>query len=305
MFKSSTETNPEWSSETYCQGKEGVYFKGDNVKACVCLPMKIDSIKSFGGTIQLRFMGGDKYYDVLLDDNDRLSDDGKSIYVTLTKEEIASFYKFCDSSGNAKTFASADCAEEELQNYKDSEAFTAFLISKNYQNKGNAVNDNDWPSPHTELSGDFMKAAGVDFVGISVRDSSGNQSLESEFKIQNPPNILYFSGHGERDGRLTLSKTKKIYFGPEIAKKYWGSFPEEVVLFCCSALKIKDYNGEDSRYSPGEKWANLGSPRVFYGYRWKSPGDLDKNTGNERRSAEIVEDWLNTGRTPIGWLEAN
>ncbi|HNS31071.1 MAG TPA: hypothetical protein PKL52_11120 [Tenuifilaceae bacterium] len=313
LFNGKTKVDSDWTNQKNRMESGSVYFVNDNIN------LRIDCINPENGeaadqkVLRIRKFKDDKplgWQNLPLSTLEwRFSPNKKHVYITIPWQKLVEIGAFQPQADDGiPEYSSLDIVlSPKLSGFDDSEAFIGHFASKGYHSRGYAkgvVGKKPCISPPiTELSKDFLKAAGVEFFQVSF----GN--IESDvFQVQNQADVFYMSGHGGvKTGCIIIGS---IEFSAKEAIANWNQEVKTIIFALCSVLKIKNYNRkfpgepEKQKASPGEIWAEMNG-KLLLGYCESAPTDLDKNNVSEKLTKDILLDFFKLGGNPEDWLIAN
>jgi hypothetical protein len=157
---------------------------------------------------------------------------------------------------------------------------------------------------------DSVRHAGWQYVDFEYGDELGPLPIPSQ------ADFFYYSGHGGHLlGKLLIGSNPDApgvrSMGPGDVK--WNEDLDVVIIAGCSILDINNYEenvGDDGYvpapgYKPGDDWSKTG-PRIFLGYNWKAPNDLQEGVGYA--ASMIINSWIQNrevGGDVDAWRGAN
>ena len=204
---------------------ENIIFDGKDLKFRIKFIPAIDSLDNFPLEIKVAgFRPNERpnYKILSLDDNDTLSEDGKSIFVTVTSAELKAFgFQPDQSSDNIEEKCSADFLGG---NFNDSDVFDRLcpgvksIIGRhggNWTDSPINFSGNVIPAWSAKVNKDFLKSAGSIYVSVICADK------DDRGQLQNQADWLFYSGHGSH------STGKISALGGDLS-------PGEVKVYCIS-----------------------------------------------------------------------
>lgn len=191
-------------------------------------------------------------------------------------------------------------------NLTDSDAFVSnftFDGSDSLTSRGRASDKlGDFP-----IGVDSVKYAGWQYIDHSFANITENLPVPSQ------ADFFYYSGHGlHASAKMRIGRDPDAgYIELTYAEVKWDEDLDVLVVAGCSILDINNYNGNTlptytpiPGWKPGDNWSQTG-PRIFLGYNWRAPLDLQDGT---YAAAQIANAWIQNREVDgdVGaWQQAN
>jgi len=304
-----TEVDFHWENPENEMPWEKIYFEGKPLKIKIGLSFSINDLTDFSLPISIRTFSdlGDleDWKEVSLNSDDRLSADGKSIFLTIPWTEAVEMGLFSSAGDQKSKFSSGDWIKDPVEsNYNDGDTFDQDMKNDGGLRCGFARTWGGIAStpPAQVFNDDFIRSGGALF--LQAKAGSEKSPYRS---IQDQADYFYYSGHGNHRMGIISGGGGAYSFTPEHAQSYWNKNLDMVIFAGCSVFDIKDYGNrwsdpDEHAASPGEKWIRAGPVR-FLGYNGTAP--LDIQSGDPDTTKRIIHDWFTGGKTVDAWMKAN